>query len=107
MFGFRWWVKARLIEILMEIRLMRASTQHLSDAVSALALSVSNGNAEIKSELDAILAAKDDDDTTAVEASVAKIKDLTGSIDAAVKAAQDALANPPAQTDPNAPPAQQ
>lgn len=104
MFKFNRWVAARLIEILLEIRKMRASTQHLADAITALAASVAAGNAEIQSELTALVAANAADDDAAVEASVQKIKDLSGSIDNAVATAQAALTTVPA--DPAAPAAQ-
>lgn len=95
MFQWRRWVAARLIDILREISKMRASTQHLTDAINALATSVSNGNAQIKTELDALLAANANDDDAAVEASVQKIKDLSASIDTATSAAQAALTTVP------------
>lgn len=91
MFHFRRWLAARVIDILMEIRFMRASTQHLSDAVSALATSVANGNAQINTELEALLAAKADGDDALIEAQAQKIRDITASTDEAVKAAQASL----------------
>lgn len=103
MFQFRRWVTARLIQILTlltlilkEVTLTRASTQHLNDAVSALATSVAAGLVQINTELASLLENKAADDDAAVETNVANIKAISTSIDVAVKAAQTALTTVPA-----------
>lgn len=103
MFRFRRWLEARVIDILnhqvkilSEMRIMRASTQHLTDAVSALATSVAAGNDQIKTELDALIASNANDDDAAVEASVQKIKNIAKATDDAVAAAKTALTTVPA-----------
>lgn len=73
----------------------RASTQHLTDAVSALALSVQTATATIKEELDKLVDANTAGDDDAVDAQVATLKGLTQSLDDAVTAAHAAIATPP------------
>lgn len=82
--------------ILKELICMRASTQHLVDAVSALVTSLTASNNQIKSELDALLALQNvDNSDPEVEASAQKIRDLVAANDQAVAAAQQALTTVP------------
>ncbi len=89
-------IPARLAAIHMEIRHMRASTQHLIDAVSALATSVQGATATIREELDKLAAATADGDADAVETQVTTLKGLTTSLDDAVTAAHAAISTVPA-----------
>lgn len=98
---FRRWL---LAPIIVEIMKMRASTQHLLDAVSALATSLAASNQQINDELTALLALKNvDDSDPEVEAQVQKIRDLTAASDKAVSDAKAALTTVPADTGAAAP----
>jgi hypothetical protein len=113
-------ISDQLAAILKEQRMTRQSTTDLANAVSALALSVTNATTTIKAEVDKLAAAATDGDDAAVEASVATLKTLTSQLDDAVSAANaavnptdapvDGTATPPADqqpgtgsVDPNAP----
>jgi hypothetical protein len=74
---------------------MRASTQHLIDAVSALALAVKSSTDEIAEQVQNVLNAKNDGDDEAIEAAANRIKELTGNLSAAVDASNAAIASVP------------
>lgn len=110
---FRRWLLAPvtlwLKQIMKELETMRASTIHLTDAITALTTSLTASNAQINDELTALLALKNVDDSDPdVEAQVQKIRDLVTANDQAVAAARAALTTVPAdqpvqQPDPNNP----
>lgn len=89
---------------------MRASTQHLLDAVAALAGAVKSSADEIAEQVQNVLAARADGDDAAVEQAANRIKELTGNLQTAVDASNAAIQSVPAsdpaapQPDPNAPP---
>lgn len=80
---------------------MRASTQHLINAVSLLTTSVTAAANTIRSEMSSLSSMiKDGADDEAIEAQAAKVSDLTSHLDAAVKETNAALGTIPPDSPP-------